>query len=51
VQVRPGDVVLDVGVNIGVAGAFFATECGAGVVHCFAPVGPLFEQLQGKALT
>jgi FkbM family methyltransferase len=46
VHVRPGDVVLDVGANIGVAGAYFAAECGAGVVHCFEPVGPVFEQLR-----
>jgi FkbM family methyltransferase len=46
VQVRPGDVVLDVGANIGVAAAFFAAECGAEAVHCFEPVRPIFEQLQ-----
>jgi len=45
VEVRPGDVVLDVGANVGVAAAFFAAECGAGVVHCFEPVRPVFEQL------
>jgi FkbM family methyltransferase len=46
VTVRPGDVVLDVGANIGVAAAFFAAECGASVVHCFEPVRPVFEQLR-----
>ena len=33
IEVRPGDVVLDVGANIGVAAALFAAECGAGAVH------------------
>jgi FkbM family methyltransferase len=46
VGVGKGDVVLDVGANVGVAAIFFATECGAGVVHCFEPVAPLFELLQ-----
>jgi hypothetical protein len=38
VEVRPGDVVLDIGANIRVAAAFFAAECRAGAVHCFEPV-------------
>jgi FkbM family methyltransferase len=46
IQVREGDAVLDVGANIGVAAAYFATECGAGVVHSFEPVKPIFEQLR-----
>lgn len=46
IQVRKGDAVLDVGANIGVAAAYFATECGAGVVHSFEPVKPIFEQLR-----
>jgi FkbM family methyltransferase len=45
IAVREGDVVVDVGANVGVAAAFFATECGAGAVHSFEPVGPIFEQL------
>jgi FkbM family methyltransferase len=45
IDVREGDIVLDVGANIGVAAAFFATECRAGVVHCFEPVGPIFDLL------
>jgi FkbM family methyltransferase len=46
IRVGKGDVVLDVGANVGVAAIFFATECGAGVVHCFEPVAPLFELLR-----
>jgi 31-O-methyltransferase len=46
VQVREGDVVLDVGGNVGVAAAFFASECGAGLVHSFEPVEPLFRLLE-----
>jgi FkbM family methyltransferase len=46
VRVEPGDVVLDVGANVGVAAAFFATQCGARAVHCFEPVHPVFELLR-----
>ena len=46
IEVREGDVVLDVGANIGVAAAFFAEECGAGRVHSFEPVGPIFDVLR-----
>jgi protein-L-isoaspartate O-methyltransferase len=46
VEVREGDTVLDVGANIGVAAAFFAVECGAGTVHSFEPVPPIFEVLR-----
>ncbi len=46
VEVREGDVVMDVGANIGVAAAFFAEECGAGQVHSFEPVQPIFEVLR-----
>lgn len=49
VSVGPGDVVLDVGANVGVAGAFFASQCGAEVVHCFEPVGPIFDLLRQTA--
>jgi FkbM family methyltransferase len=38
VEVGEGAVVLDVGANVGVSAAFFALECGAGLVHCFEPV-------------
>jgi 31-O-methyltransferase len=41
VRVQQGDVVLDVGANVGVAAAFFASQCGARVVHCFEPVPPV----------
>lgn len=46
VDVRPGDVVFDVGGNVGVAAVFFAAECDAGVVHSFEPVPPLYELLR-----
>lgn len=46
IDVREGDVVLDVGANVGVAAAFFASECKAGLVHSFEPVPPLFELLR-----
>ena len=46
VRVEEGDVVLDVGANVGVAAAFFATECRAGLVHSFEPVEPLFKLLE-----
>ncbi|MGI9184458.1 MAG: FkbM family methyltransferase [Solirubrobacteraceae bacterium] len=37
----PGDVVLDVGANVGVAAVFFAVLCGVAQVHCFEPVAPV----------
>jgi 31-O-methyltransferase len=46
VEVREGDTVLDVGANVGVAAAFFASQCGAGTVHCFEPVAPLVRLLR-----
>jgi FkbM family methyltransferase len=46
VRVREGDVVLDVGANVGVAAVFFASDCGAGLVHSFEPVAPLFALLR-----
>lgn len=45
VEVEPGDLVLDAGGNVGVASAFFATECSA-VVHSFEPIPVIFEQLE-----
>jgi len=46
VQVREGDVVLDVGANVGVAASFFASQCGAGLVHCFEPVAAVCDVLR-----
>jgi 31-O-methyltransferase len=46
VKVGAGDIVLDVGANVGVAAAFFAALCGAELVHSFEPVHPVFELLQ-----
>ena len=45
VGVGAGDVVLDVGANVGVAAAFFAVR-GAGEVHSFEPIEPLFRLLE-----
>jgi 31-O-methyltransferase len=45
IEVRPGDVVLDVGANVGVAAVFFAAECHAGLVHSFEPISPLYQLL------
>ncbi len=45
VTVQRGDVVLDVGANVGVAAAFFAQLCGASVVHSFEPAAPIFATL------
>jgi 31-O-methyltransferase len=44
VRVREGDVVFDVGANVGVAAAFFAANCGA-TVHSFEPVKPIYDIL------
>ncbi len=46
VEVNEGDVVLDVGGNVGVAAAFFASHCRAGLVHSFEPVGPICSVLR-----
>ena len=45
IEVHRGDVVFDVGANVGVASVFFASECGAGAVHSFEPVGPIYDLL------
>ena len=46
IEVHPGDVVVDVGANVGVASAFFASECGASLVHSFEPVPAAYEVLE-----
>jgi len=46
IEVDPGAVVFDVGANVGVAALFFAVDCGAGVVHSFEPIEPIFEMLR-----
>jgi 31-O-methyltransferase len=46
VRLGPGDVVLDIGANVGVAAAFFATQCGVAVVHSFEPVAPICAMLR-----
>ena len=46
VRLGPGDVVLDVGANVGVAAAFFITHCGVRAVHSFEPVGPICAMLR-----
>lgn len=48
IEVHEGDVVLDVGANVGVAAAFFAEQCGAATVHSFEPVAPIFEVLSAN---
>ena len=48
VDLEPGAVVLDVGANVGVAAVFFAGICRAGEVHCFEPVGPIYETLSSN---
>lgn len=48
VRVEPGDTVIDVGANVGVAAAHFAINRSAGVVHSFEPVRETFEALQGN---
>jgi FkbM family methyltransferase len=45
VEVGEGDIVFDVGANVGVAAAFFATNCRA-VVYSFEPVKPIYDILR-----
>ncbi len=45
IEVAEGDVVLDVGANVGIAAIFFAAVCGASAVHSFEPAPPIFELL------
>jgi 31-O-methyltransferase len=51
IEVGAGDVVLDVGANVGVAAVFFAVDCRAGSVHCFEPVEPLRALLRENVAT
>lgn len=46
IEVPAGGLVFDVGANVGVAAAFFASVCGAGTVHSFEPVPRIFRQLE-----
>jgi FkbM family methyltransferase len=46
IEVRPGAVVFDVGANVGVAAVFFAVACGAGSVHSFEPLEPIYRMLK-----
>jgi FkbM family methyltransferase len=46
VTVGKGNIVIDVGANVGVAAAFFAVICEARLVHCFEPVAPVFRVLR-----
>lgn len=46
IAVGPGDLVLDVGANVGVAAVFFAELCHVSVVHSFEPVVPVCELLR-----
>jgi FkbM family methyltransferase len=48
IELEEGDLVLDVGGHVGVAAIFFALECGAGRVHSFEPVAPLYELFRGN---
>jgi FkbM family methyltransferase len=48
IEVGPGDVVFDVGANVGVAAVFFAALCGASAVHSFEPVGPICDLLRAN---
>jgi 31-O-methyltransferase len=46
VDVGPGDIVVDVGANVGVAAAFFAALREVKEVHCFEPVEPICKLLR-----
>ncbi len=46
IEVGEGDVVFDVGANVGVAAAYFAVVRGARRVHSFEPVPELFALLE-----
>src|SRR5690348_4050815 len=46
VALSPGDVVFDVGANIGMAALFFYAECPAISVHAFEPGSRTFAALR-----
>ncbi len=46
VDVTRGDVVFDLGANVGVAATFFASVCHARRVYSFEPIEPIFELLR-----
>lgn len=46
VEVGPGDVVIDVGANVGVAAGYFAAQRGVERVYSFEPVAPVFAMLE-----
>jgi FkbM family methyltransferase len=48
VDLGAGDVVFDVGGNVGVAAVFFAAECQASVVHSFEPIGALYDLMRAN---
>lgn len=48
VDAGPGDMVLDVGANVGVAAAFFAAVCEVARVHSFEPITPIFDLLSAN---
>ncbi len=46
-RVRPGDVVVDVGANVGAFAVAVAARTGSDVsIHCFEPAHPIFAQLE-----
>ena len=45
IEVEAGDAVIDAGANVGVAAAFFLSECGAAEVYSFEPVPPIYKML------
>lgn len=46
VDVGPGDVVIDVGANVGVAAVYFAVQRRVERVYSFEPVAPIFAMLE-----
>ena len=51
VDVTRGDVVFDLGANVGVAATFFASVCHARRVYSFEPIEPIFELLRENTRT